>query len=270
MVPTSLFTFYRRGFIYANSTDGSFSIVVFPRPKSGTTSAIMTNSSPYASTTWDQYDWDNLAAFQGIYGNDPEYRVVAGGVRVMPSISATSAPGEVAAGALPTGTVAQVLTLNTSYLMSTQYGHYGSALDGAVVTTRPQDLDSFGFDSYSGLATNSLTTWSTPFVSGQVPASTRVYYEAILHVEVLPNYTSVGTPNASGDVEFRQQLSNLYGSVENMFYQTEAFLEHSVKLTSRFANLVGATSAVGGLVTAGLAGTYLRSNTQYGRNLLNQ
>lgn len=267
MVNTSIYTFYQRSSFTANATDGTFSIALYPRSVTGASGwSIDYNNGGAASTAWGNINWANFGPFTSMYGLSNETRVIGGGLRVMPSIAATAAPGELFAGYFPAGTVASVEATTALGLQNVPSAHVGISTDGAMVCTRPQDLDSFTFQPDGATTTGTTTHWSIPFVTGSIPPGATVYWEAILHVEVLPGTNAPGAFAEGDSVDYRSQLSNLYGSIEGLFYKTETLLENAVRLTSRFTNLAATAVSVGGLLLAG--GSFNRSNASYGRNRL--
>jgi len=206
MVPSALYTFYYRGNLTTNATDGSFAIVVVPRTKTSTVSSVLTSSAGAGTGTYNGADWSNLANFSTGFGNGARTRTIGCGVRVMPSIAATAAPGELYAGNLPDTSVTNAQQ-SPGVLAGNQYTHLGVATDGATVTSRPLDLNSFIFSIDSGATTSTVTSWSVPYVVGLgLPVSTPVYFEAVFHVEVIGDQTGTMTPSASDSVPNREEL----------------------------------------------------------------
>jgi len=267
MVPSALYTFYYRGNLTVNA-DGSFSVIIIPRWETSTTGSVLTNVSGAGGVTYTFNNWANLANFQTGFGPGARTRVIGGGIRVMPSIPATAAPGELYCGNLPDTTLTNALMAPGS-LAGNQYSHLGVATDGATVTTRPLDLDSFVFSIDNTATTNSITRWSVPYVAGLgLPVSTVVFYETVLHVEVIGDQSGTMTPSASDSVPNREELATQYGSSEGLFACAENYLDSAVKVTSRFTNFVQGAATLGHSIggIAGLAGTYLQQRSRQGYN----
>jgi len=250
MVPTSLFTFYFRGQLTSNSTDGSFAIAVVASPKVTSSAPIGINTAGAGVATWGSHtSFTNVATADTVFGSNYEFRPIAGGLRVIPSIAATSAPGQLYAGAVPTAAQNAVEAFTPSGFSSSPFAECGNAMDGASVTMRPQDLNSFTFKISSNQAVSNIPTWSTPVIAGiGLPNSTVVFYEAILHCEVIASVTAL----SEGDEESKKDKADLitnYGSLEGMYARADLLLKQASSLTSRFTDAVSTMTTVGGAVS---------------------
>jgi hypothetical protein len=139
-----------------------------------------------------------------------------------------------------------------------------------MVTSRPQDLDSFNFTVTPFPTTSVLSTWSAPYIVGTgLPPSTPIYYEVQMHVEVLPTANAAtGVPGSSTNDERRNNVTD-YGSMEGLYTAVESLVGQAVHLTSRFVNLsenVSKIASAGGLALGTLAGTHALSRGAMGRN----
>jgi len=79
MVPTSLATAYLRRVFAANSADGTFSVALTP----SIVSMLYYNDSGLTSTSWGYANATNVGPLQQLAS---EYRVVSGGLRVIPQV----------------------------------------------------------------------------------------------------------------------------------------------------------------------------------------
>jgi hypothetical protein len=204
MLPTSVYTLYVRGNFNTNA-DGSFAVFMAPQlVNNGITNLypIQYNVGGAASTTWNNLaTWTNVT---NVSASASAGRVVSGGIKVYPQVPATSVPGVLAAMSIPTGTSSGILAQTPTTLSYQPYAEIGYGATGASGVTRPQDVSSFDMDVRTILGNTSSTTvfdCSIPAISGiGFPPTTNIWYEAVLNVETLMNYT-----DASGAITSMNQ-----------------------------------------------------------------
>lgn len=186
--PSNQCTAYLKQTLTCNA-DGSLAFYLMPFVGS-TTPAMAYNNNGAAVVGWTNVSFSNAAIIssQGLEG-----RVISCALRVLPLIAATSVPGILTAGAVPTGTQATLAGLSPNSMAALPYGVVGLASSGAVVSARPQDDASFTFTNNVILgSTGTLVTWSVPyFVLTGAPASASVFVEAVLNVETIGGLNSV-------------------------------------------------------------------------------
>jgi len=217
MVPSTITTLYVRG-VTAAATDGSFAIMALPNNVYIGTVANQTHATSFASTgvTYAATDAAAIAA------NFAAGRIISIGVKAIPSIAATSAPGASYSGALEGigYTISQALTPDD--LAASPVAIQGLASTGARATGRPMDTNSFAFQSpvtdAVGYTGNTPYPCSIPFVAFLgLPANAAILYEIVVNIEVLA-LTKHGTApmdiNNSGASE---TLASYWPSFESLW-----------------------------------------------------
>lgn len=249
LVETIPYSMVFRGSVAANA-DGSFALAVLPFEVMSSGSPVMFSNAGFGTPTWTGQAWLNASAATSAFGNAHEYRTVAVGLRVMPSIALTSAPGEIYAGSVPTGCYLNVASMSPANIAAAMYVESGLASDGASVSGRPQDLGAVNFFSIANTVPSNATVsnWSIPVCSGLgLPASSIIYYEAVMHMEIIPGVTSgLAYENASrpgGPLD-----ESPFASFEQLFRTTSQVLDSGIHLTSRFISVAQRSAQLGATV----------------------
>jgi hypothetical protein len=230
-VPSSLFMAYARG-NFATNADGSFALVLSPTLNS-TGNALYTNLSGAAGTTWSGVPYSNAAA---ITAASTAGRIVSGGVRIIPQVPATQAPGVIYAGSIPSASYNEIVTgQSVNALITSPCLDIGRGSSGASAMMRPIDPSSFIFNQLvlNGYPTGTSYDMSVPVICGTgFPANTQVWYECILNLE-----TTLGVSTAS----------QLYTNPEiRMIDQPTVASEHTnvESMWSRIINLMPTSSSI--------------------------
>lgn len=221
--PTQVAQAFLRADITVNA-DGTFSTALLPLMGSGTRSGILFNSSGFASTTWNNYDFINNAMLTQMFETA---RVVGFGIRVLPMIAATDPPGLLFAAS--TSLLAEDF-YGTSILTPAQAQNLpnvkiGSGRNGAKAVGMPEDYGAFSFDlrtisgiNYASASERLLPVAHTvPVISGTgFKAGTLISAEYCLCIEGLPR-RSAGAQNMLRGVEMQSaSLVNTGTSVDGV------------------------------------------------------
>jgi len=184
MVPTTVVQAYIRGTSIANA-DGSITLLALPQAVN--TGLFWTNPAAtvnFAGTI-------NSADQPAILANFSMGRVISLGIKAVPSIALTNAPGFCYAGALPFATANTLATMSTNDFVALPSSNFcGTAVDGAVSSGRPIDVFSYEFfgsmTNGTGFAATATYPFSTPYVSFiGMPGSTVVNFEICLNFEAI-------------------------------------------------------------------------------------
>lgn len=244
MVPTSLYTAYYRGIFVCNA-DGTFA--VFQSPTLGTTaSGLYFNNTGAATTTWTALDYINKGTLSGVMS---ECRIVSGGIRVLPQVPATAAPGIGYAGSFPSATTNTLVVAAPNTLVSSPHLIMGRAAEGACALVRPVDPDSFTFTNYNmtGFPTNTINPSSTPMIilTGLPPLSTLIV-EAMLNLESISSYQTAGQALTNPELvaSVQETLADRFSNIEQMFRRASAYIPTSGQINTA-ATLVQAIGSVG-------------------------
>lgn len=268
LVPTGLGTAYQRNNFTANS-DGSFAIGVFPSTGSAPSShnPICFNVGGASSSGWSAVQWINTTA---IFNTISTCRVISCGLKVYPQVPATSAPGTLFAGSLPSAqynvTFGDTTGLSTpNQLASSPYLKVGYGATGAAATSRPEDIAAFMFNTalqqgngnvFLGASTTPPN--SAPMIVGTgFPGSCLVNYEVVMNFEyTYPTFSSTTMLEQplSGSSQSNESLSDLFPSLESMWTRIKPLLPDSSVVSSITDSLDGAAaaavSAAAGTMTA--------------------
>lgn len=217
-VPTQIYTCYLRGNFTTNA-DGSFAIVMLPSIGNSNGPVFINNAGASSGTWGTQVSLSNTSAVAAAI---TEARIVSGGLRVLPQVPATAVPGVIFAGDIPSGNVTAFTTASPSGLSLSPSLNFGFGATGATALIRPLDPESFMMQAINvyGYSGSIVTTSSVPLVVGLgFPASTTVYYEAVINVEGIPNYNNAsaalqGTGFSSTPSE---TPASMFPSLENMW-----------------------------------------------------
>lgn len=241
MTPSNLATVYCRGSLISSSVDGSFTIFLIPAVGSGGSGSrggvyTSTTLSNKTATVYNYQAWANRVPVQA---QGYEARVVSGGIRTCPLVSATNTPGIMFAQSVASDTFTNLNTTNTETFSQTPYARWCQGNQTVAVTVRPSDSDSFNFhtDIGGGYQSDNHLTWSSvPVISGTgFPFSTTVYYEAILNLEFLPNRTAAFANYVGSEVIPNEPtLSDYIPSIDQLWTYAKELLEDPVDLTDSF------------------------------------
>jgi hypothetical protein len=232
MVPTNLMTAYYRATTTA-FTDGSIGVFMLP----SIANMVNINNSGLAAASWVSSNAQNITAIQnGSYSA----RVVSGGIRLIPQVAATAAPGVSYAGSIsqatPNGMVAG--TLNT-YINSPLL-KMGFAASGASAVILPVDPTSFEFISavITGYGSTTNTNTSCPIIifTG-LPASSNVLVEVFLNIETVQNQNDAASnvTNVGQDTTGEPTLADYFPSLDNLWSSAKRNLPEPMSVATGFA-----------------------------------
>jgi hypothetical protein len=185
MVPTTTVSAYYRGF-GSTGADGSITIAVLPCVTGGI--LVWNTSSSTVGTTGN----GNFANATQISTNCGEGRVVSVGIRAFPNIALTVNPGVTYSGATVATDFLQLNALSTADFTQFPTSHQSVGVSGSSSTGRPIDPESFVFTNaivdsvgWTPAANQGRSVpFSVPYVSFiGLPATTQVFYEAVLNIE---------------------------------------------------------------------------------------
>jgi len=237
LVPSSLYTAYYRGTITTN-VDGSFALAQLP--SSGTnTLNLFYNVSGASTATWVPVAYTNATALASVM---TEARIVSGGIKVLPQIAATAVPGALFAGSIPSMTNTIVTSATPQQLASSPHCKIGYGATGASAVIHPLDPNSFVFANSTaiGLTGGTLAQSSTPVIAGTgFPASTLVYFEAVLNMESISTFSSsasaLTTPSISTNEE--QTLSSYFPSIESMWSAISSYIPSAASVNEASSHI---------------------------------
>lgn len=257
LVPSDLTTAYFRNPIAA-AADGTIAFLLFP--SLGYTNApIWYNNGGLTSTTWTGMNFTNAAALHALMN---EARVVSHGIRLIPQIPATSAPGYAYAGTLPTAAAAGIATRNPQALITLPSLAMGMATGGCSVTGRPIDPDSFTFHHFTvaGYGVNDLSTSSCPLiVLTNLPPGASVLCSAVMNLESirsLENDAAVMTGTQQRPAP-GPTLSDRFASIEQMWSTVSSSLP-SVETLNVGASILNRVAGTAYAVNRALGGDRAR------------
>jgi hypothetical protein len=259
-----------------NSTDGSFGIACLPWLNGGVApnwGAIRTTSSGLLSNSWNPQDWSNAAQLAAAAG---ESRIVSIGLKVLPQVAATAAPGVIYAGNVSDVNYNMFATSGATASLSNWVGSpflqmgYGNV--GAIATGRPEDPTSYSFGTVSTLHPNLVTDavpFTTPIVCGSgFPAGTTVFFECVMNFEYMyqpmVQYAALSMP-VEADEARDSALPSLFPSLESMWNAIRPYVTHPT-LVSSLENI--ASSGASAAIRA--AAPILMARTSTGSSRMNQ
>lgn len=236
MVPTGLGTLFYRA-AYTTSTDGSLTVIVIPTVNTftGGQAPIISTTGVYSANTWTTANWNNNTAYNSLAN---EARVVSVGLKVLPQVPMTAAPGVVYSGALPGMSVTDILSCSTQQMASSPFLKLGYGNVGAIACGRPEDPTSFSFNTATLLFTSNSTVlpYTCPIIAmSGFPASTSVLVEAVLNIEYLYDHHMMnsqavggttapsGTGQGSADVA-EDTVTASFPNVESMWNVVKRYL----------------------------------------------
>lgn len=243
MVPTQLGTAYFRG-IVASNADGSIGVALIPSVGNG----LYVANAGAAVATWSNSVFPNASSLQAISG---EYRVVSAGLRLLPLVPGTAAPGIGYAASVPSLSISQITgTAPNGFIGNPQF-HVGYAASGASAISLPVDPVSFQFlnSIQAGYGVNNSVASSTPMIilTG-LPGATNVLIEAVLNLEGLMTYNSTGALNTPGQADDQPTLSDYFPSLDNMWSQAKRAIPSPVAIADGLNNMARIAVGAGRLV----------------------
>lgn len=222
LVPTQLYTGYAR-FKVSASSDGAIAFAMVP----SLISTVQYANTSGASTTWNTpVSCTNATAIQVACGSA---RVVSAGIKAMPLIPATSSPGMLFAGSIPSTSVGTVTAISANNLAQFPGLKQGRAITGGSAISEPIDPDSFNMWSsvVNGFGNNTLFVNSCPvIVMLNLPASCDVWVEVCVNIEgiLIANSSSAAITNPSVSTESQTTLSDYFPSIESLWNYAKSMI----------------------------------------------
>jgi hypothetical protein len=222
LVPTQLYTGYAR-FKVSASSDGAIAFAMVP----SIVSTVQYANTSGASTTWNTpISCTNAVAIQAACG---QARVVSAGIKAMPLIPATSSPGMLFAGSIPSTTIGTVTAISANNLAQFPGLKQGRAITGGSAISEPIDPDSFNMWSsvVNGFGSGTLFVNSCPvIVMLNLPASCDVWVEVCVNLEgiLIANSSSAAITNPSVSTESQTTLSDYFPSIETLWNYAKSMI----------------------------------------------
>jgi hypothetical protein len=243
MVPTGLYTAYFRG-VFQCSTDGTFCL--YQQPSLGNANPNMYYSNSTASVAaWNALNYTNSASIAGLAS---EARVVSGGIRVIPQVPATAAPGIGYCGSIPACWLNTITPSSANALASSPHLVMGRAAEGACAVIRPVDPASYQFlvNNINGYPNANTASSSCPIIilTG-LPASSTIVIEAILNLETISTWTSVAQAITNPELVSNQPtLADRFSNVESLFRAAAQYIPTSgtINTAASLMNAIGSVS----------------------------
>jgi hypothetical protein len=229
LLPTLTATAYYRATINANA-DGSFAIFLGSYLAGATGGPIWYNNGGAATTGYTAASWNNLTPLNAAINGG---RVVSLGLRAMPQVAATSAPGQCYAGCLPAATTyGTATTVSPSSYSAQPYFRWGRADHGATALGRPFDTTSFAmYTSFDNLPQTNQMYFGCPIIVFLgLPASCPITIEAVMNFEGTMELTSSTTfleETGQGTNANTITLSSEFASIEQSFNAVRKLLTPS-------------------------------------------
>lgn len=234
--PSKLATAYIRGTSVANA-DGSWAIAVLPTAKQMV--GIWAGGLGVGQNTFA--DSSDVAAVQA---NFQAGRPISLGVRIIPSLAMTSAPGFIYGGlltdttynrmaAIPTG---ELVTLASSLLL-------GNANIGASCTGRPYEPNCFNFHSGCVDAVGHGVDTAMPFgipyivVTGLPVTGIPIAFECVFNFEGLPKQIHSAAPLGQQQQTKENTLSDEWVSYDSMWKYVEGNLPSYARAYENIASI---------------------------------
>jgi len=214
MATSGVATAYLRTTLATNA-DGSLGLALFPS-LSNSLNALYYNNAGAGVATWNSAAWTNLSSLQAACN---ETRVVSIGLKALPNVAATAAPGYCYAGAFPSVSGSQVAAATINGLIASPLLKFGTGLVGAVACGRPQDPTSFEFFNTEGLGATTLLPTTVPIIlfTG-LPASSNVLIEAVMNLEFLPQFTDASLLlEETGEDNNGSEIVSNFTNIESMW-----------------------------------------------------
>jgi hypothetical protein len=241
LVPTQLYTGYAR-FKVTASSDGAIAFAMVP----SLVSTIQYANTSGASTTWNTpISCTNAVAIQAACG---QARVVSAGIKAMPLIPATSSPGMLFAGSIPSTTISTVTAISANNLAQFPGLKQGRAITGGSAISEPIDPDSFNMWSsvVNGFGNGTLFVNSCPvIVMLNLPASCDVWVEVCVNIEgiLIANSSSAAITNPSVSNESQTTLSDYFPSLESLWNYAKSMIPSAGAVNEGFTTAAQTTAS---------------------------
>jgi len=260
LAPTSTVTAYLRTSLTSNA-DGSIAIVAQPCAKQ----LLASNVAGASTATWTTASATDYVA---LGTNFSDGRVVSMGIRAYPSIAATSIPGQCLVGHLVAQSPTTLAQFTPNDFAGLQSSHVCRGYEGGSSTSRPVDPNSFNFYpntvDTTGFTGGTEMPVSIPYIVFLgLPASTVVYVEIALNLEVIYQQLHGVAPINANETSPEGTLSDEWPSIERMW----SFLRESLPTPGQFTE---AAASVWNTVNSPLQGVVNAPQTRGGpraRNL---
>lgn len=226
MVPTQLGTVYAR-LVAASNADGTIGVACFPSVGNG----LYINTAGSGVATWSNTTFFNAAAIQALAA---EYRVVSCGLRLLPMVPGTAAPGIGYSGSVPSLSVNNITSTAINGFIGNPLFHIGYAAPGASAISLPVDPASFQFTNAVqagyGAAASCASTVPVIMLTG-LPGATNVLIEAVLNVEGISGYASTGALNTPGQANDQPTLADYFPSLDAMWSAAKSSLPSATAIS---------------------------------------
>jgi len=266
MVPTNLATGYVRQIINTNA-DGSFALFVIPGTGNGVSGArggLYTNISGLNGTTWTSASFVNSGTIRNM---GKEARLISCGLRVLPLVANTAAPGILYCNSVGAETYATMAAQSPQSIANDPLTRWANGRDSVTINSRPVDYDSYSYfiSILSGYADNVVPYSSIPVISGVgFPAATAIQIDAIVNLEIVAGiFTSFANYAGSENVPNDPTVSDYIPSVDALWASIKNVIGNPVIVDSALAG-------VGGYMTGGKSGAVGSVfNTMTGKKMFN-
>lgn len=232
MCPTELITLYIRTQVAAGADGHAYAILLPANSSADNKSGLFTgNSVGGAALVATCSAFTNQAAAALLVD---EARVVAAGIRMFPQIPATSGPGCMYAGSLPSCSYNDFFSsgLTSVALEANPLLTFGAAVTGGTATSRPIDLSSFEMHHTNAQGFKTATDTALDFpvsvpviIANGLPVGSTSFVEAVIVLEGVRGLTSTA---AAGNVNTRtlveRGLADHFGSAESLYRTAAQFL----------------------------------------------
>ncbi len=240
-VPTDVFSGIVRGSFTTNA-DGSFA--VFLTPAWDSTAVVFQNTAAHgAASTWTGIGiMPNQAS---VIASSAEARIVSGGIKVLPQVAATAAPGTLFCGTIPGTSYSSITALTTDQISALYEMKVGYGATGGCALIHPVDPVSFEFQvaNLQGFPGGNAFASSLPIIAGTgFPASSTVVWEAVLNIETILGVDSApctGTSEISND----SHLPSLFPSIEAMWQRVRQLVPDAASVNEGASVLANAFMA---------------------------
>lgn len=238
MVPTQLVTGYVRQTVSANA-DGSLAIFMVP----GVLNTITYDNGGAAVAAWTSASCTNSSAIQALAS---EFRIVSGGIRAIPQVPGTAAPGLAYVGSLPAATSIGMVANSPNTLIANPLLRMGYAASGASAVLLPVDPRSFEFGAEpgGGYATTQSYPVSTPvIVFTGLPASATVLIEGVINLEAIQSSSSISgaLQNLGRSDEDQPTLADHFSSRDQLWNAARRMIPSAATVAEGFSHIASAT-----------------------------
>lgn len=234
MVSTNLTTAYYRAVINGNA-DGTCAFALFP----SLINMINYSIAGAAVATWGANNASNTSALQTA---NYEYRVVSGGLRCLPQVAGTAAPGLAYVGSLPAVNTNQLTATTINTMINNPAFHIGYAAPGASALVMPIDPASFQFTAsiQGGYAGGIDAASSVPvIIFTGLPATCPVLVEGVLNLEGTVGLLSSGSTSTPGEAAESDSLADHFPSLDAMWAAAKRLVPDPTSVSEGFAAASG-------------------------------